>query len=687
MTIIVPKAEGLRFRPKPKGLVQSIAPKVSLADTDRSFDEKTQLIIDAITDEANQLDDDETRELWLDAVETYKKSGDVDALIRLTEYRRKVVDIDTFIFDKSYLALEEAEIYPAVLEMCHELDTDKYTEAVFKGALGFGKTTAANIMLARGIYKLSCMRHPQSTYGIRSGSSIVYTIQSIRLNTAKKAVFEDFGNFVKNSPYFRNIYPYDPLVTSHMIFREQNVTVMPVSGSTTGAISMNVIGGVLDEMNFMQKMQKSKSQNAELDGTYSQAKSLYNNLVRRRKTRFNRRGRLPGILFLISSSRFPDDFTESKASEAAMCGGTDPSIYVISKSVWEGKGRENFMDETFRVMVGNNAIRSRILGSDEEAIGGCQVIDVPMDFRNEFEKDVDGSLRDFAGVTTLSTRPFLSRRQAIHECITAGQQASYQNPFSMEQYCLGLGIPHPDPTKLRLDITMPRAVHIDLGLTRDAAGLACAHIAGQKLIEHTNPLTGDKSSSLMPVIGYDVIMRITPPPNGEIEFANIRELLILLRDHYKLPIEWVTMDGFQSVDSRQILRAKGFKVDYQSVEKIDPYRTFRDALYDQRVLLFPHQWLSNELAGLEYIRGNKGDDKVDHRPNGTKDVADAACGAAATLFKRRIAWSPALTRINTGKVSNENKPTEDQRAQVLRRTVARKSLFRRDVMRQSTRRR
>lgn len=687
MTIIVPKAEGLRFRPKPKGLVQSIAPKVSLADTDRSFDEKTQLIIDAITDEANQLDDDETRELWLDAVETYKKSGDVDALIRLTEYRRKVVDIDTFIFDKSYLALEEAEIYPAVREMCHELDTDKYTEAVFKGALGFGKTTAANIMLARGIYKLSCMRHPQSTYGIRSGSSIVYTIQSIRLNTAKKAVFEDFGNFVKNSPYFRNIYPYDPLVTSHMIFREQNVTVMPVSGSTTGAISMNVIGGVLDEMNFMQKMQKSKSQNAELDGTYSQAKSLYNNLVRRRKTRFNRRGRLPGILFLISSSRFPDDFTESKASEAAMCGGTDPSIYVISKSVWEGKGRENFMDETFRVMVGNNAIRSRILGSDEEAIGGCQVIDVPMDFRNEFEKDVDGSLRDFAGVTTLSTRPFLSRRQAIHECITAGQQASYQNPFSMEQYCLGLGIPHPDPTKLRLDITMPRAVHIDLGLTRDAAGLACAHIAGQKLIEHTNPLTGDKSSSLMPVIGYDVIMRITPPPNGEIEFANIRELLILLRDHYKLPIEWVTMDGFQSVDSRQILRAKGFKVDYQSVEKIDPYRTFRDALYDQRVLLFPHQWLSNELAGLEYIRGNKGDDKVDHRPNGTKDVADAACGAAATLFKRRIAWSPALTRINTGKVSNENKPTEDQRAQVLRRTVARKSLFRRDVMRQSTRRR
>jgi hypothetical protein len=686
--IIVRKESGLRFLPRPKSLVQAPAPKISPADEGFSLDEKTQIIIDAITDEANQLDDEEARDLWMDAIATFRQTGNIDALIKLTEYRRKVVPIEEFMFGKPYLGLEPDEIYPAVVEACHELDSDRYTEAVFKGALGYGKSTGSNIMMARSLYKLSCMRHPQSTYGIRSHSSIVFTIQSIRLNTAKKAVFEDFGTYVKNSPYFRNVYPYDPLVTSQMIFREQNVSVMPVSSATTGAISMNVIGGVLDEMNFMQKMQKSKNQNAELDGTYSQAKALYNNLVRRRKSRFNKRGNLPGILFLVSSSRFPDDFTEAKAAEAAMCGGTDPGIYVISKSVWEGKGRHHFMDETFRVMIGNNMVRSRIMKEGEEPLAGCEVIDVPQDFLPEFQKDIDGSLRDFAGVTTLSTRPFLARRQAIHECISFGTSEGYQNPFDQEQYCFAYGIPHPDMKKLRLDITMPRAAHIDLGLTRDACGISVGHIAGQKLIERHDPMNNTRISSLMPVIGFDVVMRVVPPPDGEIQFAHIREFLILLRDHCKLPIEWVTLDGFQSVDSRQILRSKGFKVDYLSVEKIDPYRTFRDALYDTRVKLFPHQWLASELAGLEYVRGNKGDDRVDHRPNGTKDVSDSACGVSATLFKRRLAWSPTLHRVSTGKVQDpQDQAQQDGRPRVIRGMVARKSVFRRDVMRQIKRRR
>lgn len=638
--LVLSKPAVILKKPKPK---LAIVPKVSPADESKSVDEKTQAILDQIVEEAAFLDDDETRELWLDGVASFKDTGDIVALIDLTRYRRKVVPIDEFLFGKTYLGLNPEETYPGVLEACHALDTDTYREAVLKGALGGGKTTTGNTMLARSIYKLSCMRHPQSTFGIESRSSLVFTIQSIRINTAKKAVFEEFGTRIKHSPYFRDYYPYDHHITSQMIFREQNVTIMPVASSGTGAISMNVIGGILDEMNFMQKIVKSKSSNASDDGSFDQAKQVYEAISRRRKSRFAARGRLPGTLFLISSSRFPDDFTERRAAEAAMCGGTDSGIYVFSKSVWESKGRDKFLPEDFRVQIGTNAVRSKVLKADEEPMPGCEVILVPVDFKKDFDDDVDGSIRDFAGRTTLSTRPFITQREAIHRCQELGADHGFVNPFKFEQYDLSLGVPHPDARKLRTDISMFRAVHIDLGLTRDACGIAIGHVAGQKLIKRTDPVSGRDVSELMPEVALDVILRIVPPPGGEIEFARIRELLVLLRDVYHLPIEYVTMDGFQSIDSRQILRTLGFKVDYLSVEKVEPYRTLRDALYDGRVWLPNHQFVANELASLEYVPSHgKQPDKVDHRANGTKDVSDAVCGVTSFLLTRRVAWQGVI---------------------------------------------
>jgi hypothetical protein len=621
---------------------------VSVADEQFSMDERTFRIIAQITEEATQLDDPETRELWMDALRTFATTGDVTSIIEVCKWKRRVVPMDEFLFSPVYLGMDEGEVYPSVLEACHELDSDKYVEAVAKGALGTGKTTLGNIMLGRGVYKLSCMRHPQTTLGIASKSSIVFTIQSVRLTTARKAVFDEFGQYIRKSPYFMEVYPYDDTIASQMLFRQQNVSILPVSSSNTGVISMNVIGGILDEMNFMQKILKSKSAEAEADGTYDQAKRLYNTLARRRRSRFTKQGKLPGILFVISSSRYPDDFTEVKAAEAAMCGGTDPEIYVYSHSQWSAKARSTFMEEEFRVQVGNEQVRSRVLGAGEKPHPGCEVINVPMDFFNEFTKDPEGSLRDFAGATTLAEKPFIVRRDAIYEAVRAGEATGHQNAYHVEEIDLSMGFPKPILERLRLDVPQMRAAHIDLGVTRDACGLAVGHVAGTKIVERTDPDTGQKLIEIAPMIAIDAAIRIVPPPGGEIEFANVRKLLVDLRDKYHVPIEYVTMDGFQSVDSRQILRHLGFKVDYLSVDKkTDPYRTLRDALYEGRLLLPQHQRLVKELADLQYTRKGQ-TEMVDHRPNGTKDVADAVCGVTAFLMTRRAAWAGITIQGRTG---------------------------------------
>lgn len=527
---------------------------------------------------------------------------------------------------------------PSVPMRCITVDSSDHLYLAGRGFIPTHNTTLANLATARDLYKLSCMRSPQDTYGTGLGTPIVFTIQSVRLSTAKKVVFEELGRVIRNSPYFRQKFPYNPLITSEMQFPLHNIRVMPVSSSGSAVISMNVIGGQMDEMNFMQKTIKSKSSQADTEGSFDQAKQLYNTLASRRKSRFTRRANLPGALYLISSSRFPDDFTEKKAEEAVSYGGTDGRIYVFEGSQWEVKGRDKFADEEFRIQIGNETYPSKVLEPNDTAALGCDVINVPIDFLEDFRRDVDAAIRDFAGRTILATRPFITQRHKIAEANILARENGYVNAMELEQADFSLGLPDLDRSKLRTDVKVPRAAHIDLGISKDACGIAVAHVAGYRVREFKNDTTNKMDNEVLPVIGYDVVLRVIPPMGGEIQLDDVRKFLRKLNTKYNLNIKWVTFDGFQSADSKQLLAKQGFITGYQSVEKPEPWRTFRDALYDARVLLIGHNHLNKELAEVETtIKNNK--EKIDHRPNGTKDVADAVVGVATFLLRRREAWN------------------------------------------------
>lgn len=626
----------VRYRPKPRRVsvpVEELSKEVEIADT-----------VKALQQEISGITDKLLREQYGHAMTEVAKDGNLSHMLQLARYRRGVVPLDEFLHSDTYLGIDPKEIYPAVRQTLEAVETENYVEAVLKGSIGIGKTTAANLGIIRQIYKIACMRNPHQTFGIQRHSSIVFTIQSVRLSTAKRAVFDELGKFIHNSPYFNEIYPYDKRIASSMYFREHHVQIMPVSSSDTGAISMNVIGGMLDEVNFMERIKNSKNANAAEDGEYDQAKTLYLTLSKRRRSRFMNQGNLPGTLFLVSSSRYPDDFTEQKAAEATMMGGTDDKIFVLSQSLWEGRGREKYLEKEFRVLLGNERQRPRIL-SDDEAVTDpdAEIISVPEDLRIEFDKDIGGAIRDFAGRTTLASRPFIHNRESLFECMALADQYDYQSVIPLQEIDLEVSMPFVLPERLRDDVHTMRVAHIDLATTRDSAGLAIGHIAGTKTVERTQAETGERIIEVLPVIAYDLILRILPPRDGEIDFAKIRKIIYDLRDVHKLPIKVVTTDGFQSVDFKQILAKKGFMTDYLSLDRTtQPYRTLRDAIYDKRVLLPRHQTLIKELTELEYVQ-NGAKEKIDHKPRGSKDVADAVCGVAAFLLTRRHTWSQQPT--------------------------------------------
>lgn len=624
--------------------VRKHEPSFSISEEDLNREVEISDIVKSLYEEIKGISDPRLREQYDYAMKEVANDGDLEHVHALTRYRRTVAPLEEFMLSDTYLGMDQKEIYPAVQQCLDALETEQYVEAVLKGSIGIGKTTMANLGILRQLYKISCMRNPQQTFGLQKHSSIVFTIQSVRLSTAKKAVFDELGKFLQSSPYFNEIYPYDKRIASSLYFREHHVQILPVSSSDTGAISMNVIGGMLDEVNFMERIKNSKNANSTEDGEYDQAKTLYNTLSNRRRSRFMKQGKLPGTLFLVSSSRYPDDFTEEQAKKSTMCGGTDPSIFVLSQSLWEGRGREKYATEEFRVLIGNERMRPRILAQDEIIDDATdEIMSVPEDLRIEFEKDLGGAIRDFGGRTTLASRPFIHNRESLFECMALADQYDYQSAIATQEIDLEVSSPSIIMERVRTDVPSMRVAHVDLATTRDSAGLAVGHIAGTRTIERTQPETGEKIIEVLPVIAYDVILRVLPPREGEIDFAKIRQIIYELRDNYKLPIKVVTTDGFQSTDFRQILSKKGFATEYLSLDRTtQPYRTLRDALYDKRVLLPRHQHLITELTELEYIQ-HKSKEKVDHKPRGSKDVADAVAGVAAYLLTRRHTWKQQPT--------------------------------------------
>jgi hypothetical protein len=539
-------------------------------------------------------------------------------------YRRLPVDPRTFV-ESAYFLNQAEEIYPEVMKAIVELNTGGYVEAVLSGGIGVAKTTIALITTAYQLYVLSCLLEPQALFGLQPSSELIFVFQSVTAKLSKSVDYERFQAMIAQSPYFQEHFPFDRLLKTQMRFPNR-IVVKPLSGSPHAAIGQNIFGGVIDEINFMAVVENSK---AVMDGsTFDQAEELYNAIVTRRKSRFMQQGKLPGMLCLVSSNRYPGEFTERKEKEAAeqlrRTGRTE--IYVYHRVLWQVKPPGTYQEQTFRLFLGDIARKPRILTDGERVPVEDEslVMHVPVDFRQEFERDILAAIRDIAGRSTFALNPFIVNQDAVAACF--GRRRSV------------LSLPDCDFDRSRPQIYVdyierpqePRFAHVDLGLTNDSAGVAVGWVSG-----FTRVRRGPEHVEVLPVLEYDLVLEVKPPRNGEIEFENIRRLFYRLREA-GMNLKWITFDTFQSRDSVQILRQKNFRSDLVSVDTdFVPYEVTKTALYDGRMRLPEHQRALQEFVRLE--RDPK-TGKIDHPPKGSKDCSDAIAGVAYGLTYRREIW-------------------------------------------------
>lgn len=298
---------------------------------------------------------------------------------------------------------------------------------------------------------------------------------------------------------------------------------------------------------------------------------IHKSIVRRIKSRFQQVGRLPGVLLTVSSKERPTAFIEKRIQQAKETD--DQSFFVREYSTWDVKPG-NYSGEMFYVVAGNEKIQSRILQRDANVEAekirweemGLRVIEVPTEWRNDFERDIDNALREIAGIATEAITRFMTRIDMITKSVDMGADV-LTNPLGDE----GSGPTHTwvagTPLAIRwgsiaesYEQRLPggvmeqqwrplrhpgaiRYAHWDSSLTADCTGLVIAHIARWKEVIRRDPF-GIEYNELAPVIESDLVLRIKPPPGDEIMLSDVRSILYQFSGH-GFQIGYVSMDQYQ----------------------------------------------------------------------------------------------------------------------------------------------
>ncbi len=471
------------------------------------------------------------------------------------ECEHRVVDIRTFIDSPKYLNAKD-ECWPSIKDDLEELFNGRFTEAALCSSIGSGKSFAASVIMAYLVYKTLCLKNPQKYFGLAKGSSICFINVSVRAEQSRKVVFGEIKSRIDNSPWFQNNYPPDPDIRSELRF-PKGISVFPGNSKETFPLGFNVLGGVMDEAAWY----------TETDD-HDVAEEMFNALHGRIKNRFGDKG----LLVMISSPRYVDDFIEKKVKEAE----TNKNIFARRRMLWESKPAHCFCGKTI----------------------DFQGYKIPVEFETEANRNPEAFKRDFMAIPTLALEPYFKRKEQIERCIDLKMEHPMDEYGRFKPWFRG----------------RPRTwfyyIHIDLAHRRDSTGIAMAHDEGD-------------------VVVVDFMLRIKAPPGGEIYFAEVREIIFQLQA-LNFRIDKITFDGWQSIDSIQILKEKGFKCEVFSVDRdTAAYDTLKEKIYSGKLKTYRYEPFLQEIDRLELKQGVK----VDHPPGGSKDVTDAVAGAVYAAAK------------------------------------------------------
>lgn len=508
----------------------------------------------------------------------------------------------------------------------------KFPLAMFTGAIGIGKTTVASIVLPYLCHWVLCLKDPQGFFDLLPGSRIAFMQMSTSEPQAREVVFGDIKARIQHSPWFVNKYPYDSKYKNQIRF-PKDIWILPGDSAETTFEGYNILGGILDEADS-HKVTKVKD--------YAQAG--FDTIHARITSRFEDKG----FLLVVGQMKKSVGFAANKLKEFKK----RDDAYVAQLTIWESLGWNHYRDEaTGEVPTFFYDVRRKMIIPDAIATSMTKdkerVIEIPVVFRRDFENNPEKALRDLAGIPPLVGDAFISLVDKIEDArnrwverhfgmLEPGEKLESLSPLSPDGR-----IAHWFEAKNSLK----RVGHLDIAYSGegDALGFAMGHVRESVEIE------GERK----PYIVIDFLMRIKAVSGSEILLGDVRRRIYYLKEKLGFRIDKITMDGFESTDTKQQFRRKKIKSDIVSIDRdILPYHDLREALYEDRIE-FPPYMVKMEHGSTELVEVlvkelqelvDEGD-KIDHPAGGSKDVADAVAGVCTTLMGSRM-YHKNVTRMD-----------------------------------------
>ena len=529
------------------------------------------------------------------------------------EFEEKPVDLRTFVNDPKYLGLPPLSEYQYILI---EKSSQIYKESTLKKLFGedeghirfkqtanevvaqlgkgSGKDYCSTIAVAYIVYLLLCLKDPATYYGKPPGDSIDIINIAINSQQATNVFFKGFRSRIDKSPWFVGKY-YSK--ASEIQFNKA-ITVHSGHSEREAWEGYNVIVVILDEISGFAIDNTTGHDQAK---TGSAVYDMYRASVDSRFPDF-------GKVILLSFPRFKNDYIQQRYD--AVVGEKETVIrdhkFKMYEEMPDGtSGNEFEIQWEEDHIISYKIPKVYAIKRPTWEINPVRKID---DFKTAFYTNPTDALSRFACMPPDAVDAFFKSREKVEKAFNVGQLA-VDNFGRLEEWFL------PDPDKKYY-------IHVDLAQKHDHCAVTMAHVN-----KWVNVKVTDTYSQPAPIVEIDAVRYWTPTPDKSVDFTEVKDYILSLKTR-GFNIAICTFDRWNSHDMMQQLKQYGINTEILSVAK-KHYDDMAMIVAEER-LIGPHiPLLIDELCQLRIMR-----DKVDHPRKGSKDLADATCGAIFNSISR-----------------------------------------------------
>lgn len=481
--------------------------------------------------------------------------------------------------------------------------------ATLQWGKGSGKDHVARVASMRIAYLLMCLESPQDYFGMPEQDTIHLLNVASSSGQAQQAFFQPIVRAVKRGWFNGKCEPRQNVVSY-----AKNIESISGHSDAETQEGLNLMLAIADEIDaFKTKKEASARRGASAREPTKSAESVLN------------------MMRTSGSTRFPEVFKNVRISYPRYLGSKIQQLTDEARKDFQEYG----IDSRHYVSgpLATWEVNPRVKGKEA--------------FATDYREDPITARAKYECKPARAINPYFRNHQAVDACFVAVDRPPLHLSYRTEE------------TVDRARVWVPRyafadelypvrgavyAMHADLAVSGDRAGIAMAHVV--KYSEHET-IAEDENGATHPIreirphVKVDFCVSYTSDPSAdpprEIQIRWARKLgLELIRRGFN--IRRFTFDSFQSWDSMQILESKGIECEKVSTDlHEEPWRNLRDLMYEGRVAIprppldeqAPTFLLRDELLSLTRLPNGR----IDHPSDGSKDEADAlACAVLGAVI-------------------------------------------------------